>query len=206
MKGKVSLLLCCELCGTLFFSSFFFDGTVQNQLKTVSILQNFLVWFLLFQLVFHRIVVSLFFNEKFSLKRIVLGLISFFFGTVCWHFIAILFGAPIINDFQRTLLWSSVMSTFTWVPSCWLAQFSLDSLEKFLLFSWPQNRKELLWYYPAVSSILGAWLGAFVIPLDWDRPWQVWPLSCTYGSVLGYILGILVSLVANFLNHSQNDN
>ncbi len=23
-------------------------------------------------------------------------------------------------------------------------------------------------------TCLGAWMGAFVIPLDWDRPWQVW--------------------------------
>lgn len=22
-------------------------------------------------------------------------------------------------------------------------------------------------------SVIGAWLGAFPIPLDWDRPWQV---------------------------------
>lgn len=25
----------------------------------------------------------------------------------------------------------------------------------------------------AVSSIVGAWVGAFPIPLDWDRDWQV---------------------------------
>lgn len=25
----------------------------------------------------------------------------------------------------------------------------------------------------SVCSILGAWFGAFPIPLDWDRPWQV---------------------------------
>ena len=24
-----------------------------------------------------------------------------------------------------------------------------------------------------VSTLLGSWLGAFVIPLDWERPWQV---------------------------------
>lgn len=24
-----------------------------------------------------------------------------------------------------------------------------------------------------MGSVLGAWLGAFPIPLDWDRPWQV---------------------------------
>lgn len=24
-----------------------------------------------------------------------------------------------------------------------------------------------------ISSFLGSWLGAFPIPLDWERPWQV---------------------------------
>lgn len=28
-------------------------------------------------------------------------------------------------------------------------------------------------YYPTVGTIIGAWAGAIVIPLDWDRPWQV---------------------------------
>jgi hypothetical protein len=28
-------------------------------------------------------------------------------------------------------------------------------------------------YYPTVGTIVGAWAGAIVIPLDWDRPWQV---------------------------------
>ena len=23
------------------------------------------------------------------------------------------------------------------------------------------------------STLLGSWLGAFVVPLDWDKPWQV---------------------------------
>ena len=39
----------------------------------------------------------------------------------------------------------------------------------------------------AAGALLGAWLGAFVIPLDWDRHWQVRdarlgpPLAGTYG-------------------------
>jgi len=28
-------------------------------------------------------------------------------------------------------------------------------------------------FYTSVCSIVGAWLGAVPIPLDWDRPWQV---------------------------------
>jgi phosphatidylinositol glycan class F len=61
--------------------------------------------------------------------------------------------------------------------------------------------------YPAVGAVLGCWAGAFPIPLDWDRPWQVnqmpklskvliinimsqaWPLTPAFGATLGYIGG-----------------
>ena len=36
-------------------------------------------------------------------------------------------------------------------------------------------------------TFLGAWLGAVPIPLDWDRDWQVWPISCCLGAVSGSV-------------------
>jgi GPI ethanolamine phosphate transferase 2/3 subunit F len=30
--------------------------------------------------------------------------------------------------------------------------------------------------YPVVGAALGSWTGAFPIPLDWERPWQVHPI------------------------------
>uniref|UniRef100_A0A8C2D4D2 Phosphatidylinositol glycan anchor biosynthesis, class F n=1 Tax=Cyprinus carpio TaxID=7962 RepID=A0A8C2D4D2_CYPCA len=44
-------------------------------------------------------------------------------------------------------------------------------------------------------SVIGAWLGAFPIPLDWDRPWQVWPISCTLGATTGFLTGLLAAPV-----------
>jgi hypothetical protein len=38
--------------------------------------------------------------------------------------------------------------------------------------------------------MLGAWFGAFVIPLDWDRYWQRWPTPCVIGSTIGFLLGL----------------
>ena len=32
---------------------------------------------------------------------------------------------------------------------------------------------ERLLIVSSVGAVVGAWLGAFVIPLDWERPWQV---------------------------------
>lgn len=43
--------------------------------------------------------------------------------------------------------------------------------------------------YPAIGAVCGAWAGAYPIALDWDRPWQAWPLTPAFGAILGYILG-----------------
>ncbi|KAI1894415.1 hypothetical protein AGOR_G00115570 [Albula goreensis] len=43
------------------------------------------------------------------------------------------------------------------------------------------------------SSVIGAWLGAFPIPLDWDRPWQVWPISCSLGATFGFLTGLIIA-------------
>jgi len=43
--------------------------------------------------------------------------------------------------------------------------------------------------YPAIGAVCGAWFGAYAIPLDWDRPWQSYPLPPTVGSILGFIVG-----------------
>lgn len=37
----------------------------------------------------------------------------------------------------------------------------------------PELGAESIVYFSTICSIIGAWLGAFPIPLDWDRPWQV---------------------------------
>ncbi|XP_063238024.1 uncharacterized protein LOC134539718 [Bacillus rossius redtenbacheri] len=45
-------------------------------------------------------------------------------------------------------------------------------------------------------TLLGAWLGAAVIPLDWDRPWQQWPVPCCLGALLGHTASNLLVLAA----------
>ncbi|KAF1331722.1 Phosphatidylinositol-glycan biosynthesis class f protein, partial [Globisporangium splendens] len=47
----------------------------------------------------------------------------------------------------------------------------------------------------AIGAALGAYVGALPIPLDWDRPWQQWPLTCVYGSLAGHALGIIASVM-----------
>ncbi|KAJ5526529.1 Glycosylphosphatidylinositol anchor biosynthesis protein 11 [Penicillium frequentans] len=45
----------------------------------------------------------------------------------------------------------------------------------------------------ALGTGLGAWFGAVPIPLDWDRPWQAFPITILVGAYIGYALGTLLS-------------
>lgn len=40
-----------------------------------------------------------------------------------------------------------------------------------------------------VGALLGSWLGAIPIPLDWDREWQKWPVTIVAGLYAGYLSG-----------------
>jgi len=50
-----------------------------------------------------------------------------------------------------------------------------------------------------MMAIFGAWLGSIVIPLDWDRPWQAWPVPCVLGAFLFYSIGAVVGLVVSIV-------
>ncbi|WWC72675.1 uncharacterized protein I206_106639 [Kwoniella pini CBS 10737] len=57
----------------------------------------------------------------------------------------------------------------------------------------PDSPLERALVYPVIGSLLGAWLGVIPIPLDWDRPWQSYPLTPAVSSILGFIAGGFVS-------------
>lgn len=54
-----------------------------------------------------------------------------------------------------------------------------------------------------MMAIFGAWLGSIVIPLDWDRPWQAWPVPCVLGAFLFYMIGTVVGLVVSIMMRQQ---
>nr|XP_040582594.1 uncharacterized protein LOC121131098 [Lepeophtheirus salmonis] len=41
------------------------------------------------------------------------------------------------------------------------------------------------------GALFGAWIGAFPIPLDWDRDWQDWPIPCCIGASVGAYISCL---------------
>lgn len=94
-------------------------------------------------------------------------------------------GAPLTTHLPHTMLCAthiSILAVFPLIyihgadPVRWLEVAGLNS-----------NIEEV--FAGSVGTLVGGWLGAIPIPLDWDREWQKWPVTILIGAVLGYCVG-----------------
>eukprot|EP01080_Neovahlkampfia_damariscottae_P007102 gene7102-11265_t len=88
-----------------------------------------------------------------------------------------------LDETLRTLLFSTQLSA--------IVSFSMPSpcFKYFYSTHWRMTLEERKFCLVAFCMCVGIWFGAFVIPLDWDVPWQKFPISLTHGSVLGFFVG-----------------
>ncbi|WOL07344.1 phosphatidylinositol-glycan biosynthesis class F protein isoform X1 [Canna indica] len=129
-------------------------------------------------------------------KAVARGLFGLPVGAVLNAFGAIVLGAPVgIKYWPSTIYWSSLMSLFTFVPALCVFGLSKMDWQRILAHSIPKEIVDCVVSLPAQGAILGAWLGAWPMPLDWEKPWQEWPICVTYGAVAGYLFGMLISVV-----------
>jgi len=136
------------------------------------------------------------------------AMLSVLICTPPYFALVVLFGAPYSSHIQHTLLLSVLLSLLTaYVPAYVLPPPRQDSSTSSLvlryqwtrLFSEFSTRTDLerILVYPAIGALIGAWAGAAPIALDWDRPWQAWPLTPAYGAVFGYIAGSYAALMTS---------
>jgi hypothetical protein len=53
---------------------------------------------------------------------------------------------------------------------------------------------------PALGCSLGSWSAAVLVPLDWNAPWQRWPVGSAYGGIAGFVVGALLALVVDLMH------
>ena len=124
----------------------------------------------------------------------------FWLATACgllgvWFPVFVLFGAPLFEYavLGRTLLCAGLMAGMSagWVGArLWRTRFVRGEAEP---------ARMAVMAGGAVGSAVGAWVSAWSIPLDWDRPWQVWPVPIVYGSTIGYAVGSFVGVASHLL-------
>lgn len=120
----------------------------------------------------------------------------FFLGVIFCYFIGIiLFGAPVLECHEETLMLSTLLTLLT-VFSLILHCGVESSMQ--LLFGVKGYGKDTIiemLVNDALLAVCGAWLGAVVIPLDWNTPWQQWPIPCYLGCIGGYLLSNVLTVM-----------
>ncbi|KAJ2898152.1 GPI biosynthesis protein family Pig-F [Zalerion maritima] len=97
----------------------------------------------------------------------------------------ILFGAPLDNYVFETALVSAHTGLLALFPVFYTRGVDADSWVALAGLNTPVD--EVMG--GAIGCLVGAWLGAVPIPLDWDRDWQRWPVTIVVGMWLGGVVG-----------------
>lgn len=110
-------------------------------------------------------------------------------AAIIW-ILSILFGAH-PRKLLENMSWSFFMSTILCVPTMELVGRELVTWQRIFTQFRFKGQREQLACMGALGTMGGAWVGAFPILLDWNRPWQVWPIPCVVGALIGNLLGYL---------------
>lgn len=109
----------------------------------------------------------------------------------------ILMGAPLASHLVETFLLAVHLLMVAVYPVLVYVRLDFELLGR--LFE-VDNVYHTVLHNQVLSSsffaVVGTWLGVIPIPLDWDRPWQQWPITLLAGGYVGAFFGGLVSLVA----------
>ncbi|KAJ5807923.1 hypothetical protein N7474_009192 [Penicillium riverlandense] len=101
----------------------------------------------------------------------------------------VLFGAPLTTQNAETMLCAAHMAVLSATALVYVHGVDGAVWKEVWGFARPAD---IVWG-GALGTGLGAWFGAIPIPLDWDRPWQAFPITILVGAYIGHAVGSLVS-------------
>ena len=125
-------------------------------------------------------------------------------GTGLLYTLAVLLGAPVMWLVQETLSLCLFCSLVGILPL--LVHRSTPPTSKSAAKNRSKSSDEPWMLYdllfkdnPAVGKLVGTLVGAYVgcvpIPLDWDRPWQRWPVTVYMGACAGLFVGTIAQVL-----------
>ena len=86
-------------------------------------------------------------------------------GTPVLTFVAILFGAPVTSHQQLTILCCTHISLLTVPPLIYIHGLEKEKWRAIIALLLPIDEV----YGAVIGTLLGAWIGAVPIPLDWSE-------------------------------------
>lgn len=144
------------------------------------------------------------------LRAVGRGMLGLLAGALVSAFAAIALGAPVGTKYlSSTINWSMMMSLFAVVPAASVFGSSWTDWQRLFACTKPVGTVDFMICLPAHGAIIGSWFGAWPMPLDWERPWQEWPICVSFGAIAGYLIGMVASfgfvLVRGILQHTKSD-
>ncbi|KAK2807243.1 hypothetical protein FQN50_005530 [Emmonsiellopsis sp. PD_5] len=108
-------------------------------------------------------------------------------GTPLLATLLVLFGAPVTTHIPHTILCAAHMALLAGTSLVYVHGTDGGVWGEI----WGVARATDVVWGGTVGVGLGAWLGAVPIPLDWDRPWQAYPITIITGAYIGYVVGCI---------------
>lgn len=128
-------------------------------------------------------------------------------STLLVYLVAFTFGASLVDNFLNNLVFALLVVSISFMPAFVLLPHTNPLILVIRLFVDRncETTTEEMCMRVTYGCALGAWTGCLVLPLDWDRWWQQWPLPCCFGAVMGACLAALIYLISPLLGNSSND-
>ncbi|XP_045799408.1 phosphatidylinositol-glycan biosynthesis class F protein [Trifolium pratense] len=185
------------LCGLGLALAFF----VSNNIYSIDLVTDPSLTLFLISIIQLPIVILLYSRYRLNRKKcsylraVGRGIIGVPVGALLNSLGAIALGAPVTFQYlPKTLYWSLMMSLFTTVPASCVLGSSWADWKRIFAHTKPNGSVEYLICLQAHGAVIGGWFGAWPMPLDWERPWQEWPISVSYGTLAGYLVALVASL------------
>ena len=129
-------------------------------------------------------------------------------ATILFYTVIVLFGAPLTTHIPQTFLTALHVAFLSTYPLSSSITPSLENMRQLITLEYHADIDVLKWaYWGGIGTVIGAWLGAVPIPLDWDREWQVnncdasglteqkWPITIIVGAYIGHAIGLLLAIM-----------
>ncbi|KAI9478959.1 hypothetical protein LPJ78_004077 [Coemansia sp. RSA 989] len=132
-------------------------------------------------------------------KRAFMTLLSTLALSVVVALVFVLFGAPVLTQHSETFMAAVNFSLLAITPAILTLKPTFSAWRRALLSaeqkSIPEKWAAGFFWCTAVTT----WASAYFIPMDWDRPWQRWPLPVVGGAFLGNLISLLFVLIRCFI-------
>ncbi|KAJ2666720.1 hypothetical protein IW148_000710 [Coemansia sp. RSA 1199] len=111
----------------------------------------------------------------------------------------VLFGAPLTTHYAETFTAALNVSLLAVTPAILTLKPTFGAYRRALLSAEQKSIPEkwaagFFW-----CTITVTWMSAYFIPMDWERPWQQWPIPIIGGAFLGNMVAVFFVLVRCFV-------